>query len=491
MSEKNNGGFDIFADGALNLGSQEMIDPFGAPEETAADPFAQAPTEAAPTSPESVPEAKKAAPETEAVTPKTEPKPKAKGSKKEDEPVSPLAAAVEKAEEKQTAITAESLFSKAPVFEYAGAAEDIADTTMTFEQLRVAKASDFPELEDGKRVSWTMEYCGIVKSVPTPTKTVIGALKQEIEQSKAFLDALKKSKDKNPVCKVKPKITAQSKGIAGYKGVFPSMEEAEQSDKLIRIVPARDGCVYEIRCTEVGKFADRTENVSELSEIRAGFTPALPPMPFPLFTEILSFFRHYMKTGQETEVMVHAYWDKKKQEYRISVPMQTVSKASISVVIPPEEALDAERYLHVADIHSHNSMPAFFSSTDDKDELATRVYMVVGRLTERTAQVSTRISVGGRFVPIDMRLVVDVPNVIVTSGTLDDTLHNIITAQDIEVPTLPAFPEEWMRMVTVAATPKKEWHGFQPESQQYGNPLLNSLAGLFLRQNRRQGGETK
>ena len=42
---------------------------------------------------------------------------------------------------------------KPPVFVYAGATESIGDTSMTFDELRIEKAHDFPELDDGKRVS--------------------------------------------------------------------------------------------------------------------------------------------------------------------------------------------------------------------------------------------------------------------------------------------------------------------------------------------------
>ena len=51
-----------------------------------------------------------------------------------------------------------SLFDRPPVFSYGGAKEKIEDTSMTFEELRIAKAEDFPELAEGKKVSWTMEY---------------------------------------------------------------------------------------------------------------------------------------------------------------------------------------------------------------------------------------------------------------------------------------------------------------------------------------------
>lgn len=464
------GTFNIFGDGSLDLGSAPLPDPFAvndsAPlsgENPIQPEVAQAPPAVvdntapqAPAAPvQQAAPAQQAAPVHAAPAQQTTPAPQAApvqsappapagDAKDNGEPVNLLSAAVAQAEARQAAVTADALFSKPPVFEYAAATEEIADTSITFEQLRIEKSSDFPELEDGKRVSWTMEYCTIVKQVPTPSKTVIGTLKKEIENSKAFLEALKKAKDKNPVCKVKPKITAQSKGIAGYKGIFPTMEEADASDKHIRILPARDGHVYEIRCTEAGKFITRAENVRELSEINAGFVPAFPPVPFTLFAHVLAFFRHYMRDGHETEVMVYVYWDKEEQEYRIRVPMQRVGKAHISVVIPPDEAIDADRYVHVADIHSHNSMQALFSRTDDRDELATRVYIVVGCLDQDTPQIRARISVGGRFVDIDARQILEIPSML---PTFPADYHPVFHIQRFEFADCPDFPHEWLSMV--------------------------------------------
>ena len=53
----------------------------------------------------------------------------------------------------------------------------------TFEQLRKEKEADFAELEDGKRVSWTMEYGKITKTIPKPKDVIIYAAKAEIEKS--------------------------------------------------------------------------------------------------------------------------------------------------------------------------------------------------------------------------------------------------------------------------------------------------------------------
>ena len=301
-----------------------------------------------------------------------------------------------------------SLFDKPPIFSYGGAKESIKDTSMTFEELRIAKSDDFPELAEGKKVSWSVEYGKTTKYISDPKETTIASVKEEIEKSKAFLDGLKKAKDKdrNPDCLVKPKVTAQSKGTTSYKGVFPSVEAAKASDKVICLIPGQDGRMYELRKTEMGDFIAPKNKVVEFSAVRAGFTPALPRIPRELMAQIISFFRCFMNEEEEFEALVHIYWDKEREEFSAFVPKQKVSKASIDADLRGD-ALPEERYIHYADVHSHNSMAAKFSAIDDRDEKATRLYFVLGHLERYYPSITARISCGGTFQEIDPGLVLE------------------------------------------------------------------------------------
>ena len=346
--------------------------------------------------------------ETAAAQRKSEPEPAAKETSQQEsdtpsEAVNPIAAAFEQKEDENTK---RGLLEKSPVFAYGSARESIKDAGMTFEELRIAKADDFPELSEGKKVSWTVEYGKTVKTISDPKGTTIKAVKTEIELSKAFLDGLKKAKDKNPDCLVKPRVIAQSKGTAAYKGVFLSLEEARASDKAICLIPAGDGRVYELRKSELGEFVAPKDNVVEFPQIRAGFTPALPLIPMSLLSQIIAFFRCYMNEREEFEVMAHILWDKENEEFAAHIPEQEVYKARIKADLSHED-LPGDRYLHYADIHSHNSMAAKFSPIDDRDEQATRLYIVLGRLDRFFPEISVRMSCGGVFQPLNPAAVLE------------------------------------------------------------------------------------
>lgn len=214
-----------------------------------------------------------------------------------------------------------SLFDRPPVFSYGGHKDKIEDTSQTFEELRIKKADDFPELEDGKTVSWKVKYGDVTKPVANPKEATIAKMKEEIEKSKAFLDALKKGKVKNPDCLVIPYVVAKSKGtLPDYKGVFSSVETARKSDKQICLLPAKDGRIYEMRKTEMGEFVASKNNVVDFAEVSAGFSPALPLIPRELLGRIVSFFRCFMNEHAEYEVLTYIYWDREETDFVVFVP---------------------------------------------------------------------------------------------------------------------------------------------------------------------------
>ena len=324
------------------------------------------------------------------------------GDKSEEQ--DPFEAALAQANQKQAEKDKSGLVLKLPIFSYANAKEEIVDTSKTFDELRNEKAEDFPELDDATAVSWKMTYGTITKTVSTPKKTTIASLKKQIEESKEFMDCLKKAKGEVE-CKVIPSVTAKKKGIvASYKGVANSLEEAVSSGKQIVFVPSSDGKIYEVRNNQIGTFIAEADSVSLFSKVRAGFIPALPKIPYSILSEIIAFFKTYVTEKSENEAMANIYWSFEEEKYRVHVPKQTVTKASVDTNLPD---IDEEKFLLVMEVHSHNTMGAVFSRTDDKDEIATRLYTVIGRLDKVFPDMTTRISVGGKHLVIDPAIVFD------------------------------------------------------------------------------------
>jgi len=310
----------------------------------------------------------------------------------EEELANPLEAALE-------VQSMQSIYERLPVFRHGSAEEELEDTSQTFDQLRIAKEEDFPELEDASQVTWKVDYGPVTEAVAKPKKETVGEAKKRIEQSKTFMEKLKKSKDKSPVCYIKPDIRAQKKGEAspgGYKQVCDSYEDAVTCGKVITLFPSPSGTPMERRVTEAGEFVTPRLGSTELEGMRVGFTPALPKIPSYLLQSILAFFREMAGkpgTGQ-LEALVNIYWDKKDCHFVLDVPFQSVNHVLVNAI---RSDLDEQRYFHYMDIHSHNSMPAVFSGIDNRNERATRLYAVVGRLNMVLPEMTVRICNGGTF----------------------------------------------------------------------------------------------
>lgn len=296
----------------------------------------------------------------------------------------------------------EALAAKPAIFSYAKVKENIEDRDSTFEDLRQKYEADFPELSDPKTISWTVNYGKTTKSVSNPGSDKVYDIKTEIENSKAFKEALKKAKtdaEKNPECIVKLFKKAQTKGeaLSGIKELCLTKAEAAQTNKPIVLLPSKDGRVYEQRRNEIGCFTAPAENVREFEDIRAEFKMALPKIPAHIFSKVMGFFKS-ISDELHYEVLVHILYDTEEKEYIIKVPKQRISEASVN---SETDEPYPDRCIHVMDFHSHNTMPAVFSETDNADEKETRLYAVAGRFNRTFPEITVRAGCAGKFIPLN------------------------------------------------------------------------------------------
>lgn len=329
----------------------------------------------------------------------------------------------------------EALAAKPAIFAYAKVKENIEDRDSTFEDLRQRYEADFPELSDPKTISWTVNYGKTTKSVSNPGSDKVYDIKAEIENSKVFKEALKKAKtdaEKNPECIVKLFKKAQTKGeaLSGIKELCLTKAEAAQTNKPIVLLPSKDGRVYEQRRNEIGCFTAPAENVREFEDIRAEFKMALPKIPAHIFSKVMGFFKS-ISDELHYEVLVHILYDTEEKEYIIKVPKQRISEASVN---SETDEPYPDRYIHVMDFHSHNTMPAVFSGTDNADEKETRLYAVAGRFNRTFPEITVRAGCAGKFIPLN--------------------------PEDVfEGDFFGSYPEEWKENIRHWGTEiKKPWH---------------------------------
>lgn len=115
-----------------------------------------------------------------------------------------------------------------------------------------------------------------------------------------------------------------------------------------------------------------------------------PKIPYKLFQGIVEDF----KAHPEKERIVQICYDEKKHEYFLSFPSyEESSKAFIRYQF--------QSIAPVITIHSHNTMPAYFSHIDNRDESITGVYGVIGTV-DKTPTYKFRVGMEGSFQELNL-----------------------------------------------------------------------------------------
>ena len=166
--------------------------------------------------------------------------------------------------------------------------------------------------------------------------------------------------------------------------------------KPITYVVAENG-IFEVRMNAIGTFARKIAGVPGMGQVAAGFQPALPKIPWALFEQALSFFRAVMERHGGAEAYIQFFFNREEGQYFAHVPEQFVSGGHVSFNRDAELEL---AHVLVLEAHSHNTMGAFFSGTDNADERGDRIFLVVGHLDCPHPQVLIRYGIAGHHGPL-------------------------------------------------------------------------------------------
>lgn len=160
------------------------------------------------------------------------------------------------------------------------------------------------------------------------------------------------------------------------KGAYEVVGCRKRYDELIRQPYASfyhdcRGQMLAVEKTPSGIFSAQEEGGA------GTFQAVLPKIPLRMHDCIRAFFRDVAKTYR-TEVLVRIYWDIAKKQHYAELPRQKATGSSITELSDDRFGLqDTSRY-PVAEFHSHCFHSAFFSPTDDMDEVMPLIYGVWG-----------------------------------------------------------------------------------------------------------------
>jgi len=116
---------------------------------------------------------------------------------------------------------------------------------------------------------------------------------------------------------------------------------------------------------------------------RNQYKMSVPKIPSKIYYQIQSFFVDIADKMNNAEAFVQVFYDNEEKEYICRVPIQRVAGASVRYDAESTLSVqDPDRYIFALEIHSHNTMDAFFSGVDDADEKECRFYGVFGRIND-------------------------------------------------------------------------------------------------------------
>ncbi len=218
-----------------------------------------------------------------------------------------------------------------------------------------------------------------------------------------------------------PSLKSSAKGAVTYGSREECLAAAEENEVYFLANYMEDGKEVRYEKTPV--------SVTEASAdgTIGRYQWKLPKIPRKILDAVKEFFS-YVSRDFETEALVKLAYIPDEKRFVVSVPAQTVSKISVST---QQMFLSSMDYMFVMDIHSHNTMPAFFSHVDDEDEKANAVYGVMGCFGDDEPKMLFRAATGGRYV------------------SLSDSDIFSYEEDDVDAPSAKELYNEWWRVALI------------------------------------------
>lgn len=120
-------------------------------------------------------------------------------------------------------------------------------------------------------------------------------------------------------------------------------------------------------------------------------------IPKDLLVEIVgSFARICKKNGNEAAAQIYRERDG-EQKYFIYYPEQKISGASVTYADDPTMLEMRSKHNLIMELHSHNTMSAFWSGTDNNNEKDCGLYMVIGTFGAASATYKCRYKYGNTY----------------------------------------------------------------------------------------------
>jgi hypothetical protein len=211
---------------------------------------------------------------------------------------------------------------------------------------------------------------------------------------------------------------------------------------------------WEVRKNDIGLFCRKLDKVPGIVPVmKAGVALAVPRLPWEAFAQTVVFFREVNRLHR-AEAYVQ-WWYRPEGAaspgspagYYPHVPLQDVSGGGVDHL---GDHQPGDGSIHVLDIHSHHTMDAYFSPTDDGDEKkSNRLFGVVGRIDKPIPASKWRACSAGTFLDLTMEDVVEIPTeehkFVVDFSVMIKAGGSLTIPVSVDPFAGVEFPEEWLK----------------------------------------------
>jgi len=172
-------------------------------------------------------------------------------------------------------------------------------------------------------------------------------------------------------------------------------------DKILYII-SKNGLFLKKKVGIVESIT-KVSGVSFLQEIKPYAKLHIPKIPLRTFGRIITFFRKIYDM-YHSECNAILYYNETKKKFRIIIPPQEVSGASVKYIRIPS----MEGYVRLSTIHSHPSFSASHSSIDVGDEKdSDGLHITVGNIKKPIFEIVASIVVGGTRFKVEPQNYID------------------------------------------------------------------------------------
>lgn len=112
------------------------------------------------------------------------------------------------------------------------------------------------------------------------------------------------------------------------------------------------------------------------------------------------------------------------EQWQLVIPEQMQSSGKCRAI---EYGLNSSYINATVEVHSHNRMSGFFSGADDADEGGFRIFAVLGKVTESSAQIICRVGVYRQFWHVPADWIFELPSFIV-DVTKDNSVYKFYSS---------------------------------------------------------------